>query len=105
MRHVIYAILIFMGAFACASCQNSPMTANTAEADTFEIQGTVVYKRIEGGFYAIDADDGRKYNPISLPEAYRQDGLKVIITARLRTDIMSTHMYGTIIEVIQIAAK
>jgi hypothetical protein len=72
------------------------------ETDTFEIQGTVVYKNIEGGFFAIDGDDGSKYDPINLPEAFRKDGLKIRITARLKKDAGSYHMYGAIIEVVNI---
>ena len=73
--------------------------------DTFEIIGTVAYKNIEGGFYAIDGDDGSRYNPINLPETFRKDGLKVKVTARLKKDAMSFRMYGAIIEVANIAAQ
>ncbi len=72
---------------------------------TFEIMGTVAYKNIEGGFFAIDGDDGRKYDPINLPESFRKDGLKVKVTARLRRDAVSIHMYGSIIDVVNIAAQ
>jgi len=84
-----------------------PPTESTAIPlpGTFEIQGTVVYKSMEGGFFAIDADDGRKYNPINLPEAFRKDGTKVRVTARLRRDAVSFHMYGSIIDVVTIAAQ
>jgi hypothetical protein len=75
------------------------------DSDTFEIQGTVVRKSIEGGFYAIDGDDGKKYNPINLSDSFREDGLKVKVTARLKMDAMSIHMYGTIVEVVEIVAK
>jgi hypothetical protein len=64
-----------------------------------EITGTVVYKEIEGGFYAIDADDGSKYDPVNLPESFKKDGLKVKVTAE-NTDMMSIHMYGSVIKII-----
>jgi len=83
----------------------SPDRPPTVPADSFEIVGTVVHKAIEGGFYAIDGDDGRKYDPINLPESFRKDGLRVIVTARRRTDAMSLHMYGAIIEIVNIAAE
>ncbi|MFC1764915.1 hypothetical protein ACFL6U_22945 [Planctomycetota bacterium] len=132
MRHVIVAILILICGAALVGCKDKPDSAkdipqadpnisepNIAESsespasgsptisdsDTFEIQGTVVHKKIEGGFFAIDSDDGRKYNPINLSESFRKDGLKVKVTARLRTDAMSIHMYGAIIEVVEIASK
>lgn len=77
----------------------------TLPADSFEIVGTVTYKNIEGGFYAIDGDDGRKYDPINLPESFRKDGMRVKVTARPRMDALSLHMYGAIIEVVNIAAQ
>ena len=73
--------------------------------DLIEIVGYVTYKNIEGGFYAIDADDGGKYDPINLPESFQKDGLKVKVTARKKKEAMSFHMYGTIIEVVNIEAQ
>ena len=83
----------------------SAESPTVSPADTFEIQGTVVYKNMEGGFFAIDSDDGSKYDPINLPESFRKDGLKVKVTARRRMDAMSLHMYGAIIEVVNITAQ
>jgi len=85
----------------------SPSTESPTvpSADTFEIQGTVVYKNMEGGFFAIDSDDGNKYDPISLPDSFRKDGLTVKVTVRLRNDAISSHMYGAIIEVVNIVAQ
>lgn len=73
--------------------------------DTFDILGTVVYKNSEGGFFAIDGDDGSKYDPISLPESFRKEGLQVTVTARLRKHVGSIHLYGPIIEVVNIARQ
>jgi hypothetical protein len=36
--------------------------------DTVDLQGTVVKKDLEGGFFAIESDDGRVYDPINLPD-------------------------------------
>lgn len=123
MKHIIHALLIFIGAVTIIGCKDTSDTSTqiantepneTASAvsptmpiaeDTFEIMGTVTYKHIEGGFYAIDGDDGRKYDPINLPDSFRKDGLKVKVTARLKKDAMSFHMYGAIIEVVNIAAQ
>ena len=128
MKHIIHALLIFIGAVTIIGCKDTSDTSTqiansepnvsepneTASAesptmpiaeDTFEIMGTVTYKHIEGGFYAIDGDDGRKYDPINLPDSFRKDGLKVKVTARLKKDAMSFHMYGAIIEVVNIATQ
>ena len=56
---------------------HSSESPSISDADTFEILGTVVQKKSEGGFYAIDGDDGNKYNPITLSDSFRKDGLKV----------------------------
>jgi hypothetical protein len=78
-----------------------PMLAS----DAFQILGTVTFKDLEGGFYAIESFDGKKYDPINLPESFRKDGLKVRVTARPQRDVMSFRMYGEIIEVIRIEAQ
>jgi hypothetical protein len=83
----------------------SSESPTTNDTDTFEILGTVVYNNLEGGFFAIDGDNGNKYAPISLPKSFRKDGLKVKVTARLKKDAMSIHMYGSIIEVVDIAGR
>ena len=135
MKHIIHVLLILICVVALVSCKdktsssddiqnaepniseaNEPQVAEANEppsseitppppADSFEIVGTVVYKSIEGGFYAIDGDNGIKYDPINLTESFRKDGLRVKVTARPRTDAMSLHMYGAIIEVVNIAAQ
>ncbi len=73
--------------------------------DLFEILGTVIYEPMEGGFYAIRGDDGRAYDPVNLPEAFRREGLKVRIGARLHEGMASVHMYGVLIEVVSIAVQ
>ena len=77
----------------------------TLASDRFEILGTVAFKDLEGGFYAIESFDGKKYDPMNLPESFRKDGLKVKVTARPQRDVMSFRMYGEIIEVISIEAQ
>jgi hypothetical protein len=131
MKHIIHLALILICVVALAGCSYITDSSNdiqrtepnisesdeppseptsrdrppTAPADSFEIVGTVVHKTIEGGFYAIDADNGRRYDPINLPESFRKDGLRVKVTARRRRDAMSFHMYGAIIEIVNIAAQ
>ena len=73
--------------------------------DTVDLQGTVVKKGLEGGFFAIESDDGRVYEPINLPEHFKKDGLKVKVNAKLRNDMGSIHMVGDIIEIVDIDAE
>ena len=74
-------------------------------ADTVELRGTIVKKELEGGFFAIESDDGRVYDPINLPEHFKKDGLKVKIKAKLRNDVGSIHMVGEIIEIIDVVEQ
>jgi len=83
----------------------TPDHAPSPSSDALEIVGTVRHKNLEGGFFAIDADDGSKYDPVNLPESFKKDGLRVKVTARLQKDLMSFHMYGAIIEVVEIEAQ
>ena len=132
MKHFIYGALFFISINTFTGCKGgteplspeniarenvpdlneadqkhspSNKTAPSVTEDIIEILGTVVYKDFEGGFYAIDAEDGSKYDPMNLPEAFRKDGLKVKVTASLKPDAMGFHMYGGIIEIKTIIAQ
>ncbi|MFP4541559.1 MAG: hypothetical protein ACLFR7_08010 [Opitutales bacterium] len=82
-----------------------PSKTMPAEEQTFEIEGVVVRKELEGGFYAIHGADGQAYDPVELPEAFREDGLPVRVVARRKEDALSIHMYGEIIEVVEIEQR
>ena len=132
MKPIIAALLLFICIASLSGCGDDPEPSNQTPAeepnmadsnpsgpgqaqsdespakppsDTFQISGTVVYKDIEGGFFAIDAEDGSKYDPINLPEAFRKDGLKVKATVRLEPEVMSAHMYGSVINILDIARQ
>ena len=132
MKQFIYKLLFLIAVISVMGCENSPEpskqvptnetnvselkasdqndsslihTPTTPPEEVFEIVGTVAYKEVEGGFYAIDADDGSKYDPMNLPESFRKDGLKVKVTAYFRQDAISLHMYGSNIDIVDIAAR
>ncbi len=74
-------------------------------ADSRLIRGTVQHIPLEGGFYGIVAEDGRRYDPINLPEAFRQDGLEVACRIRTVPDRASFHMWGQLVEIIEIRRR
>jgi len=82
-----------------------PENASITHEGQIDISGTVVYKELEGGFFAIEGDGGKIYDPINLPDAFKKDGLKVNVNARLRNDMGSIRMVGDIIEIIDITAE
>ena len=64
--------------------------------------GEITYIDLEGGFYGIVTDDGKQYDPINLPEEFQEDGLYVSFTAKILHNQASTHMWGTLIKILQI---
>ena len=75
---------------------------NNGDKQYIITSGIIKYITLEGGFYGIIGDDGVNYDPINLPDNFRIDGLKVVLTAIRREDLCSFHMWGIIIEIISI---
>jgi len=61
-------------------------------------QGTVTYVDLEGGFYGIITDDGKKLDPTNLPETFKEDGLKVRFRSEEKEGGFGIRMWGTIVE-------
>lgn len=68
-----------------------------------KVQGKVVYNDIEGGFWGIEGDDGRKYCPLEMPEDYQKDGVRVEAEME-RANVMSMRMWGMNVEITAIKA-
>lgn len=66
--------------------------------------GKVEYFTFEGGFYGIIGDDGNNYEPMNLPEQFQRQDCKIKFIGIIRTDAMSVHNWGTIIELKEIEA-
>jgi hypothetical protein len=73
-------------------------------APIIEGSGTVVFLPIEGGFFGIISDDGAKYDPTNLEPGFKKQGLKIKFTARTRRDVESVHMWGTMIDIIEMGS-
>lgn len=57
--------------------------------------GTVTYQDIEGGFYGILGDDGKKILPLNLDARYRVDGMRVSFEYEEAGDTITIQMWGT----------
>lgn len=64
--------------------------------------GEIVYKGLEGGFFAFYSDDGKHYYPLNLEEEFKRSGLRVEIRAVLKPMVRTIAMHGTPIEIIDI---
>lgn len=75
------------------------------ESESSEIKyanGTVKYLSIEGGFYGIVTDDYKNLDPLNLPREFQRDGLKIFFKYVEKKNMGSYHMWGMIIEIIEI---
>ena len=105
MKTLLFPILI--GLMFISSCNTSedsssiiePFNDNSIENANLKIYGHVVYYTIEGGFYAINEESDKVYEPIHLPERFQIDGLKVYVEAKRRTDLGSRRQVGEVIQI------
>lgn len=104
--------LIVLGTTAACSTNPppetvTPMPPETPDAATAQGHvsgvGTITFFDLEGGFYGLVGDDGARYDPMNLDEAFRQDSLRVRFRARLRTGVMTIRQWGKPVEILEIA--
>ena len=80
---------------ACSTPTGAVMRANA----------TVHFNPIEGGFYELVSDaDGVHYDPTNLAACYKEEGLRVEVTFRVRNDLGGFHMAGPIVDIQSIFA-
>jgi hypothetical protein len=92
----IFAALVFVEACASPTTPEVPMGA-------IRVNGTVHYFTLEGGFWAIQGDDGVTYDPMNgLAAAFQRENLRVVMVAKLRNDMGGIHMVGPIVEILSI---
>lgn len=75
---------------------------SSSQSQTFHLTGQIQSSTIEGGFYGIIGDDGRKYQPTNLPRKFKKDGLAIKFDAKIK-NAMSTFQWGTIVELSNVA--
>lgn len=109
MKYCVFLILL-----ALTACGEESSTASTVDApekssqptkpdtkgtEMLTIKGTIVYQQIEGGFYGLDAEDGKKYQPHSLAKQYQQHGLIVEVTGVIDENILTFQQYGPVFKI------
>ena len=72
-------------------------------SDVVRVNGTVRHLGMEGGFWAVQGDNGTTYDPMGgVPLEFQKDGLRVYIEAKVRSDQAGIHQAGPIVEIITI---
>ena len=94
-------MMLCMAAFGCTRDDKSELRVVPSQ-DIVSGVGHVAHVDLEGGFYAIVSDDGATYDPWSLPDGFKIDGLRVRFTVRIMTGWATTRQHGTLVEVLDI---
>lgn len=91
-----------VAAHGAASADSSGPTRGATGEEMPEFAGTVVHLDLEGGFWGIVTTDGRRFEPLDLPEGLQRQGLRVRVTAQPVPRVAGSHMWGTVIRVLDI---
>ena len=63
------------------------------------MKGSIIYKDLEGGFYAFIAENGDRYTLHGLDETYQKNGLVVEVKGTPKPDLMTFTQFGTVLQV------
>ncbi len=107
MRLLLILVLLAFSfiLFSCKMQVNNLRSDNKVVEDVQDVipfKGRVVYRSFEGGFWGIISDDGQHYDPLALPPQFQIEGLRVTGKVRLRKNVFHFHMWGTIVELIEL---
>jgi inhibitor of cysteine peptidase len=95
MKNIIKNIIIAILTIVAISC-------SSLESDAKFAIGTVKYISLEGGFYGITTDDNKNLDPLNLSKEFQVDGKRISFKYVEKKDMASFHMWGTIVEIIEI---
>jgi hypothetical protein len=88
---------------ACAPGLSS--CGSEAEEERLRIVGTVRHVDLEGGFFGIVAEDHKQYEPVNLPDEFKEDGLPVEIKAVILRDVVGFRQWGQHIAIEEISRR
>ena len=92
---------------ACVNSQEQTMankespSSSSVDAEPIKtvVTGTVLYKKLEGGFFALISTDNKHYTLRKLPKEFKLEGLVVEITGMINKDIITFTQFGELLEV------
>ena len=85
-------------ALVAKTAEQKRLSASDEPAEA-TLTGTIVYKEMEGGFYAFIAEGGERYTLRKLDKKFHRNGLIVKITGMPMPDLMTITQYGTVLQV------
>lgn len=75
---------------------------NVGTGDVMVVEGRIKRCSYEGGFYAIEGNDGNIYKPLKLDASFQVEGLRVKAELRPIKEDLIFHAWGTSVEVVDI---
>ena len=66
------------------------------------LKGSIIYKELEGGFFAFITENGDRFTLHGLDEEYHQNGLIVEIEGVTKPQMMTITHFGTVLEVLNV---
>ncbi|WP_394220800.1 ribose-phosphate pyrophosphokinase [Alteromonas gracilis] len=66
------------------------------------MKGSIIYKDLEGGFYAFIAENGDRYTLHGLDETYQKNGLIVEVKGTPKPDMITFTQFGTVLMVSEV---
>lgn len=75
---------------------------NAGTGDVLVVDGRIKRCSYEGGFYAIEGNDGNIYKPLELDASFQVEGLRVKAELRPIKEDLIFHSWGTPVEVVDI---
>lgn len=116
MKNSLIAVIALPLIVACQAESNTPsqtqnaanqasedMNTQASEKETIRFTAEVVFKNLEGGFFALIAKDGSKYQPMGLAQEFRRHGLIVEVEAEKVTDMVTYQQFGTLVRILNIS--
>ena len=97
---LLISLIIFTLSLSCNKYVHDNNTNTQSDENIITSEGSISYQEFEGGFFGIITDDGNKYKPVNLPINFQKDGLRIRFEGKLNADLVGIHMWGTLIEII-----
>jgi hypothetical protein len=102
------AALVLLVVSGCAlTPQASGKDPSPGKSDdaVIEFSGQVVRVELEGGFFGLVSEDGRRFLPVGLPDEFRRDGLAVEVRGRRLPATVGYRMWAPRLEILGIRRR
>ena len=76
-----------------------PIAKDVSVDDEVILTGSIIFKELEGGFYAFIAESGDRYTLHNLEEQFQQNGLIAKVTGVPKPKMMTFTQFGTVLQV------